>query len=222
MKPRGKRPSTLGRGLARGPEHNLIQSPEVLKRIAAFTGVRQQHILPALNEGVQSVLVVGDISQRAGTGKEVGAYASFTTSLAGNAPTFVLWNRTGSGKRVRLNRINWSCAGTASGIARVQVAYGTEVGLPGILSPQPTIYTDPMGQALAQTRLVAMYTGPHPILGGGIFFNATCTDNVPGEHAFDGDGPELKPGFSMRLQIAELGALLTLTGGMAWTEEPEN
>lgn len=43
-------------------DHNVIQSPEVLQRLAKFLGMRGAHITPTLNEGVQAVVVVGDVS----------------------------------------------------------------------------------------------------------------------------------------------------------------
>lgn len=52
----GGPPRSTGR-----PEHNQVQQPELLKRLASALGLRQMHIAPALNEGIQAVVIVEDI-----------------------------------------------------------------------------------------------------------------------------------------------------------------
>ena len=48
-------------------EHNLIQNPELLSRVAKLLGMRQAHVVPTLNEGVQAVVIVDD-ARNVGTG----------------------------------------------------------------------------------------------------------------------------------------------------------
>jgi hypothetical protein len=44
-------------------EHNLIQNPDVIDRAARFLGIRQRSTTPTLNESVQLVLTIGDVSK---------------------------------------------------------------------------------------------------------------------------------------------------------------
>jgi len=59
----------LRRRRAGSPEHNLIQSPEIIQRVRRALGLKQAHILPAMREGLQPVIIVEDLSQRH-TGRE--------------------------------------------------------------------------------------------------------------------------------------------------------
>lgn len=45
------------------PDYNLIQRPEVIRRLSRFFGLRQHHITPSLNEGVQPVVLVADLTR---------------------------------------------------------------------------------------------------------------------------------------------------------------
>lgn len=45
------------------PEPNIIQRPELLRRLSTRLGIRQAHVAPALNEGVQPVVILDDLSQ---------------------------------------------------------------------------------------------------------------------------------------------------------------
>lgn len=44
-------------------EFNLIQNPELLRRLQAVLGIRQAHIAPALNEGVTPVVLLADLQR---------------------------------------------------------------------------------------------------------------------------------------------------------------
>jgi hypothetical protein len=49
--------------------YNLIQNPEIIARLARFLGMRQAHVTPSLQEGLQAVVIVGDardIAQESG------------------------------------------------------------------------------------------------------------------------------------------------------------
>lgn len=41
-------------------EHNLIQNPDIIGRLAKLLGMRQAHVAPTLNEGIQAVVIVDD------------------------------------------------------------------------------------------------------------------------------------------------------------------
>ena len=43
------------------PEHNLIQNPHLTRSLQRVTGLRQAHIQPALADGIQPTISVGDV-----------------------------------------------------------------------------------------------------------------------------------------------------------------
>lgn len=43
------------------PEHNLIQNPEMVRSLQRVTGTRQAHMMPALSEGLQPVVLMADV-----------------------------------------------------------------------------------------------------------------------------------------------------------------
>lgn len=43
------------------PEFNLIQAPELLRKLSQLVGLRQAHVVPTLNEGVQAVVILADV-----------------------------------------------------------------------------------------------------------------------------------------------------------------
>jgi hypothetical protein len=61
--PPGRRPVAQARVRA-NPEVNIVQNPDIIRRLATGLGVRQAHITPALNEGLQAVVVLEDLSER--------------------------------------------------------------------------------------------------------------------------------------------------------------
>lgn len=54
---------TLRRHRAGGAEHNLIQSPEIVRRLTSRFKLRQGHVAPVLNEGVQPIVIVDDLRE---------------------------------------------------------------------------------------------------------------------------------------------------------------
>lgn len=65
------------------PEHNLIQAPELVRRLFRRLGVRQSHIAPTLNEGVQAVVVLEDLTdpltqESSGATQHYSATSGFT------------------------------------------------------------------------------------------------------------------------------------------------
>lgn len=44
-------------------EYNLIQSPELIRRLTKFLGLRQAHIVPTLDENVVASIILADISK---------------------------------------------------------------------------------------------------------------------------------------------------------------
>lgn len=43
------------------PTHNLVQNPELIRRITNGLGLRQAHVTPAVNEGIQVVVIADDL-----------------------------------------------------------------------------------------------------------------------------------------------------------------
>jgi hypothetical protein len=100
---------------------NLIQAPEILLRLSRALGLRQAHVTPTLNEGVQAVVLIADVS-RDPSAPIVQAYRSgaFSTVAAGLLfHSFNLCNPVGSGVRVRIISIEWSA----------RITTGTQIGV---------------------------------------------------------------------------------------------
>jgi len=45
------------------PEYNVVQNPTITRGLQTMLGMRQAHVIPALTEGLNAELVVGDIRQ---------------------------------------------------------------------------------------------------------------------------------------------------------------
>lgn len=89
-------------------EHNLIQAPELIRRLTKRLGLRQPHIAPTLNEGVQSVVVLDDLrdTPEPTVTEFIGAISG--TSDLNTGPVVGILNPVGSGILVRLLRALWS------------------------------------------------------------------------------------------------------------------
>jgi hypothetical protein len=91
-------------------EFNLIQAPEILLRLARAFGMRQAHIAPTLNEGVQAVVIIGDVSADPVT-FSIGTYRFSTTNIFAGANVFMssqLQNPIGSKVNLRVHAIQFS------------------------------------------------------------------------------------------------------------------
>jgi hypothetical protein len=123
----GQRPRGPGHSSG-GPEFNLIQAPEVLLRLARYLGLRQAHTAPTLNEGVQPVVIIGDVS-KAPTTAVFATYRQKIETITAGANVFmqaVLANPAGSGVLLRLISVD---VGT-NGLNAILVAGA--VGVPAI------------------------------------------------------------------------------------------
>jgi len=67
-------------------EENLVQNPEIVARIAQLLGMRQAHVTPALNEGMQAVLIVGDTRDLGPVLPRLNYTASHTFIFADQVP----------------------------------------------------------------------------------------------------------------------------------------
>lgn len=103
---------------------NLIQAPEILSRLTRKLGLRQMHIAPTLNEGVQAVVLLDDVSDPLDTQKPVFLGRAIGVGvLAGNAAAGAIWNPPGSGVRVQLLTI-WAASGQGADDLRVALLPG--------------------------------------------------------------------------------------------------
>lgn len=110
-------------GLPRGPhpaEHNLIQRPELIRDLASRLGLRQAHVTPTLQEGVQAVVLIDDLTR---TPSALGRRASFMldgqNGTAATASCVGLGNLPTSGVRCRITGLVASYAfETGGGVLR--------------------------------------------------------------------------------------------------------
>lgn len=118
-------------------EHNLIQRPDLLRRLALGLGLRQPHITPALDEGVKAVVIMEDFREFPGTqrptvatGKTRQYVASCVGSAAaGNETVFSFIPNSGGqvpeGTTYRLIYLRVSMAPAAVGNGRIRIGWRT-------------------------------------------------------------------------------------------------
>ena len=104
-------------------EHNLIQAPELLRRLASRLGMRQMHISPALTEGITPVIIVDDISEP-GSGPAITRRTLLgqVTSVGNGSTTYgacFLWNPAGGTRVCRVRRITVGVTASVVGSFRL-------------------------------------------------------------------------------------------------------
>jgi hypothetical protein len=75
-------------------DRNVIQSPELLRQLAQRLGLRECHVSPTLNEGVQAVVVLDDVSRTFGQLKGMNYLRTVTATawaIAGAAAASDSW-----------------------------------------------------------------------------------------------------------------------------------
>lgn len=78
-------------------EYNLIQAPDLLRRVARMLGLKQPHISPTLNEGVQPVIMVADVSKEpSAIPRTYFAGGNLVGDAINNAAAMMLVNPPGS------------------------------------------------------------------------------------------------------------------------------
>lgn len=65
------------------PSQNVIQRPELLLKLRRALGLRQAHVTPTLNEGVQAVVVLADIDREERTPRDAVIGLSALTQTGG-------------------------------------------------------------------------------------------------------------------------------------------
>jgi hypothetical protein len=124
-------------------EHNLIQAPEILKRLADRFGMKQAHILPTLNEGVQAVVILDDVTIRQKPGQQRLAFCA--TGTTGDALTLAtavgIENPVGSGKVVIIEQVSVTRFGFAVS-GSVWAGYIPSATIPAGLGAGPSVDLD--------------------------------------------------------------------------------
>lgn len=96
-------------------DYNVIQSPELVRRIRNGLGIRQAHTTPTLNEGIQVVVIADDLRDQKGevhVTRRAAMGGVSITSVAGQFPIGILGNPLGSGVILRVNRARVYCSST--------------------------------------------------------------------------------------------------------------
>lgn len=199
------------------PEHNIIQRPQLMKRVADFLGMRQAHILPTLNEGVTACLIIGDTSDE--RSKLIRSYAAAGEASGGDGLTktscLVLLNPASSGVVVKNVHAHY-CFDPVSAGSIVVVGVGTFTSLPAGVAP-----INKQFQAL-DTNADALQ--PSATAGGGQavpLFNLAWYEHYanPIVH-FPLPDIHLVEGKAVVVQCTSPLAAEKLIGGFRWTEEP--
>lgn len=180
-------------------EHNQIQSPELLARIAKLLGLRQHHVVPTVNEGLQCVVVVEDLSksERAtGYNRGVLQQLSITASVAtiATAEQVLAFQNNSVAKRWRVRELRVNTLVTI-GRAKVgwinQAAAGLAFGnLPGVailnrgdsiaVPPPPTMPASPDYRLVTAQPAPGVSVTSGDVLDEGLFANAPVVLREPG------------------------------------------
>lgn len=108
------------------PEHNIIQNPEMLRALQTALGIRQMHTVPTLNEGVQPVVVIGDVSKALTSPVRTGI-GSIESNGGGGFYLHRFLNPSTSRKRIRMERLRVHSI-TSAATVRMSVCLGSIVG----------------------------------------------------------------------------------------------
>lgn len=128
------------------PEHNLIQRPELIRALANRLGLKQPHVLPAMNEGVQAVVVLDTLPAPQADQARIAARGNIAGGVPDGATLMScvgVWNRPGSAKVLRLVEWYGACDVVASQdvIAAVQTDNAASYTWP-LATPYETYYLD--------------------------------------------------------------------------------
>lgn len=118
-------------------EYNLIQKPNLIRRLQTLLGMRQAHITPTLNEGVQAVVILADSSDEPTDIVPVYSAAAFvaTDGTPGQVPVFSIGAPGGAAGggvndvRMVLRRVIWHVFGAAIGAPQLKAVFGFPMGV---------------------------------------------------------------------------------------------
>lgn len=204
------------------PERNVIQRPEILRRITRELGMRQAHVAPTLNEGIQAVVIAEDLTQ-------VGSREVFRNTrgrqLRVSALTqqqhFTLRNPVGSGVVLYPRKLILQHAVGVG--ANVQVILGMTTIAGETFIPSLTWYTDAktgVGLAAGENRtkgIIAAVVFATP--SATLFLGEFRIDPPPNRLEIDLTDFQIYEGFYLLIVPAEEGGD-TWVCNWEWAERP--
>ena len=212
------------------PEYNLIQEPELLKRLGDGLGLRQAHITPALNEGLQAVVIAADFSKTATAPFPATYWGGIANGKAAPArgPMIGLWNKSGSGVIARLRAVSHVVNASVIALATVNANYYPDATA---AAWQSLLGSDLGGDNVWQQDPPFLRVAPRvqPILGSDAgestvarVASTICKDNDVVNFAIGPNGFVLRPNTAVFWRSNEKTAIAFMSLNMVWDEEPEN
>ena len=211
------------------PERNLIQAPELLRRLSRVFGLRQMHIAPTLNEGIQATAIVADLTRiETAPQRPVSALAFPTIGAANTALYLAVRNDANSRVRCRFRRCWIQILQGATGNVEFFLVRNSvwDSAFPGALATGTRIFTD--GEADYLTNLPAVTLNfnqkiaPYGGAGDpGVWIIGTSAASTPPDTLFEGE-INIMPGQSLILEngTAFAAGVGQISFAMQWTEEP--
>jgi len=184
-------------------DRNLIQNPLLIQRLIKLLGIRgQRSVLPTLDENVQAVVIMGDVSQSdyLPAGLNVGsirrfAAASWASVIANQDQFAAMYNQATDGRVYRLvravlstpdavQRIRWGGLRTVFGGDLLESFYTNTVNPAGTLYPT-LLYAKnwKVGQAAQPNNIITSVYGE-----GYIGPNQNLVIDEPGTLLMPGEG----------------------------------
>jgi len=118
------------------PEHNIIQRPELIRSLQQRLGLRQAHITPALQEGVQAVVILDSLLDNARITSVPYLSHVFSVNDPGVSPAMVsFFNLAGSGRRCRIRHVWISAVDTQQQIMNIGFQAAASMASPTAISP---------------------------------------------------------------------------------------
>jgi hypothetical protein len=208
------------------PEYNLIQAPELLQRVRIALGLRQAHFLSTINEGLQAVVVVEDLTKR-GTASESTRRLMVGGNLAGGGAGTVVAFYIGSSAtsiNPRIYRVVRYAIGRSPAASGTAILFGHRIVSPAGSVFDATFnkqYYHPVGSE------ATMLTHPTGLLVGGTNSESAGLVTVnqfvytPDLYWMDVPEARLAPDQSFKVIIADVDPLLpTWTFAAEVIQEP--
>lgn len=186
----------------------LIQRPDIIHRLQQFLGLRQASVVPHLLEGVQAVVIMGDVREAADQKKIVrpcAGSAPMTSESILNHAAVQLANPVGSLVTISVEQILIDKFAAQLTFQITAASLGLDATV--TLRDRRDIRSKPQGQLTAAQS--GVYPAPHTML----FPNS---DGVQGRV-----GWTLHPGTSIRIDsVDESGSAARQDAAFLWEESP--
>lgn len=185
---------------------SAIQRPDIIHRLQQFLGLRQWSVVPHLMDGVQAVVIMGDVREVADekvVARPCAGVQQLFSDIAGFHVQWTFSNPAGSGVVARLHELEFDLAGV-----RIVLQQAVTAGI------APTAFRDFAGavsDAVPRIQLNQIVTGAYPSPFHYLAF--------PGRGRNWGTGWTVHPGHRLlvdSLEVAGIGTLLTCS--FLWTE----